>query len=102
LTQRRQDAEKTENLLLFILSDFARRKIPASAVVGQFEKVTRASRPWNHAQDARATSNWLTTASATSLPQPFAFAIVRLAKLPPVIQLIAFVESASDAPISRW
>jgi hypothetical protein len=26
-------------------------------VVGQFEEVARASRPWNHAQDARATSN---------------------------------------------
>ena len=26
-------------------------------VVVQFEKVARASRPWNHAQDARATSN---------------------------------------------
>jgi len=23
----------------------------------QFEKVAQASRPWNHAQDARATSN---------------------------------------------
>jgi hypothetical protein len=25
-------------------------------VVGQFAEVARASRPWNHAQDARATS----------------------------------------------
>jgi len=29
----------------------------------QIEKVARASRPWNHAQDARATSNCITTAA---------------------------------------
>jgi hypothetical protein len=28
-----------------------------SGFAGQFEKVARASRPWNHAQDARGTSN---------------------------------------------
>jgi len=26
-------------------------------IVVQFERVARASRPWNHAQDARATSS---------------------------------------------
>src|SRR5438105_10745325 len=32
-----------------------RFKLFHSLVVGQFGKVARASRPWNHAQDARAT-----------------------------------------------